>query len=90
MASSMVLSGPRVMGSVIIPDSERLTRSTSAAWARGSMFLCTTPMPPARAMAMAISDSVTVSMAADRKGICSWMLRVSRVPVSMSRGMTSE
>ena len=78
------------MGAVIMPDSDRLTRSTLVAWALGGMFLCTTPMPPARAMAMAISASVTVSMAALRKGICRRIDFVRSVAVSMSAGMTSE
>ncbi len=86
----MVLSGPRVIGLVIMPDSDRLTLSTFDACALGSMFLWTTPMPPARARAMAISASVTVSMAADRKGICSRIDLVSMVVVSISAGMTSE
>ena len=53
------------------------------------MFLWITPMPPSRATAMAMSASVTVSMAAERKGICRRMRRVSWVEVSMSLGMTS-
>ena len=85
----MVLSGSSVIGLVIMPDSERLTRSTSAACVRGSRFLWMTPMPPSRATAMAISASVTVSMAADRKGICSLIVAVRLVEVSMSLGVTS-
>jgi hypothetical protein len=57
-----------VIGLRIIPLSERFTRSTSAACRSTDMFLCSTPMPPARAIAMAISLSVTVSIAADTSG----------------------
>ena len=58
-----------MIGLRIIPLSLRLTRSTSAAWRSGVMFLCSTPMPPARAIAMAMSASVTVSMAAEMSGM---------------------
>jgi hypothetical protein len=43
-------------------------------------------MPPSRAMAMAMRDSVTVSIAAATSGMDSSMLRVSRVVTSVSRG----
>ena len=46
-------------------------------------------MPPWRAIAMAMRDSVTVSMALETSGIRRVMLRVSRVVVSTSLGMTS-
>ena len=46
-------------------------------------------MPPWRAIAIAIRDSVTVSMALEISGVCSVMPRVSRVLVSTSLGMTS-
>ncbi len=54
------------------------------------MFLCSTPMPPDRAMAMAMSASVTVSMAADISGMLRWMVRVNLVSVDTSRGCTRE
>ena len=79
-----------VMGSVIMPFSARLTRRTSSAWASMLMFLCSTPIPPSWAMAMAMADSVTVSMAALTKGMLSLMLRVKWVVVSTSLGKTSE
>ncbi len=87
-ASPIVRSGPRVIGFRIMPLSERLTRSTSAAWRSIGMFLCRTPIPPNRAMAMAISDSVTVSIAAEMTGTLSEMARVKRVVTSTSRGWT--
>ena len=46
-------------------------------------------MPPWRAIAMAMRDSVTVSMALDSSGMRSESSRVSRVVVSTSLGMTS-
>jgi hypothetical protein len=79
-----------VMGFMIIPLSERFTRSTSAAWRSMGMFLWMIPMPPSRAMAMAIRDSVTVSMAAEIRGMLSWIRSVRRVTTEVSRGWTSE
>ena len=46
-------------------------------------------MPPCLAMAMAISDSVTVSMAALSNGVDRVIPRVRREVVSTSEGMTS-
>ena len=46
-------------------------------------------MPPWRAIAIAIRDSVTVSIALETSGMRSVILRVSRVAVSTSLGMTS-
>ena len=48
------------------------------------------PMPPTFAMAMAIEDSVTVSIADETNGIANEILRVSLVAVSTSLGTTSE
>ena len=47
-------------------------------------------MPPARARAMAIGASVTVSIAADTIGMASSMERVRRVRVSTSAGSTDD
>jgi hypothetical protein len=66
--SRRVADGWSVIGLRIMPLSERFTRSTSAACRSIDMFLWSTPMPPARAIAMAISDSVTVSIAAETNG----------------------
>src|SRR4051794_33389044 len=49
-----------------------------------------TPRPPACAMAMASADSVTVSIAAETRGIPSSIARVSRVRVLVSVGRTEE
>ena len=46
-------------------------------------------MPPSRAIAMAIRDSVTVSIAELSSGIRSWILRLTEVVVSTADGMTS-
>ena len=51
---------------------------------------CSTPRPPWRAIAIAIRDSVTVSMAALTSGTFSVISRVSRVLVSISSGVRSE
>ena len=75
---------------MIIPLSLRFTRSTSAACRSIDMFLCSTPMPPERAMAIAMSASVTVSMAAATNGMLSGMVRVKRLTIETSRGCTLE
>ena len=56
----------------------------------GVMFLCTMPMPPSCASAIAKRASVTVSIAADSSGIFREMLRVSWVRRLTSRGNTLE
>src|SRR5438128_6794665 len=73
-----------------MPDSERFTLSTSSAWRSTLRFLCTTPIPPCCAMAIASDASVTVSIAAEQSGICKRMPRVNCVDVSVSVGSTSE
>ena len=52
------------------------------------MFLWIMPMPPSRESAIAIWDSVTVSMAALATGMLSVISRVIRVCVLVSEGMT--
>ena len=89
-ASPTVWSGRIVTGSMIMPLSERLTLSTCSACAAIAMFLWMTPIPPSRAMAIAIAASVTVSIAEDISGMLSLMLRVSIVVRSASRGSTDE
>ena len=84
------IDGGIVIGSLTTPLSKRLTLATSPACRAGDMFLCTTPMPPSCAMAMASRASVTVSMAADTSGMLSAMLRVRRVLRETSRGTTRE
>ena len=48
------------------------------------------PIPPAFAIAIAIADSVTVSIADETKGTEREIVRVSQVPVFTSLGTTSE
>ena len=61
-----------VIGSTIIPDSDFLTFCTSMACSSMDMFLWIMPMPPSRAMVMAVRCSVTVSMAALIKRNIEW------------------
>ena len=69
-----------------MPDSERLTLSTSPACAANDRFLWMTPMPPFCARQMAVSCSVTVSIAAETSGISSVISRVSaRAQVDVAR-----
>ena len=72
------------------PYSERLTLSTSSACASIDMFLWMMPMPPWRAMAMAMRCSVTVSMPALMTGMFSLIVFVRFVVMSIWFGMTSE
>ena len=78
-----------VTGLVIIPDSLRLTLSTEAAWSSIDMFRWSTPIPPCRAIAIAILVSVTVSMAAESNGAYTLMRLVRRLVVSACEGITS-
>ena len=77
-------------GSTIMPDSERLTLSTSATCSSIERLRWTMPSPPSRASAIAIRASVTVSIAAERIGISSAIVRVSRVAVRTSFGSTAD
>ena len=88
--SARVLSGEQVTGSVTMPASERLTISTWPAWSATERLRCSTPIPPARAIAMAIRASVTVSIAELTRGTRSRILRVSWLAVSAVAGTTSE
>ena len=87
--SATVASAVVVTGSVIMPDSLRLTVSTCAAWSSIERLRWMTPSPPCRAKAIAIRDSVTVSIAEESSGACSRIRRVSRDAVSASLGITS-
>ena len=82
--------GESVIGSTIMPLSDRFTRSTSDACSSIDRFLWMTPMPPCCAIAIASRDSVTVSIAALASGTFSRMLRVRRVLTSTWVGSTSE
>ena len=76
----------RVTGSKIIPDSERFTDLTFSACSSIVMFLCNTPIPPSRANAIAISLSVTVSIAADTIGIFKGMFLLNLDDMETSLG----
>ena len=75
--SASVLSGEHVTGSVTIPASDRFTVSTAPACSAAGRLRCSTPIPPARAIAIAIRASVTVSIAELTSGTFSRILRVS-------------
>ncbi len=85
-ASATGASGATVTGSTIMPDSDRFTLSTSAAWASMVMFLWMKPIPPSWARAIARWASVTVSMAAETIGIRSEIVLVRRVDDVHLRG----
>ena len=89
-AAPTVASGGSVIGSTMIPFSDRLTLSTSRVWSSIDMFLWMTPRPPSCASAMDSSASVTVSMGADRIGMLSGILAVNCVRASICRGRSSE
>ena len=88
--SRMLMSGETVIGSLMTPLSNFLTRPTSRACASMVMLLWMMPMPPSWAMVIARRASVTVSMAAETSGTFSRMRRVTRVERSTSRGRISE
>ena len=79
-----------MIGSIIMPLSERFTRSTCDDCSVELRFLCMIPIPPSRASAIANWDSVTVSMAAEMMGILRSILPVSLVFTSVSAGTTLE
>ena len=81
-SSSRVALGWMVTGLGIMPVWVRLTRSTWYAWSSIERLRCRMPMPPSRAIAMAMRASVTVSMALERSGI-----RRSRLAGEAGRGV---
>ena len=89
-ASCSVAVGASVTGSVIMPLWLRLTFCTSAAWASIVRFRWITPMPPWRAMAIAMRDSVTLSIAAETSGTASVMPAANVAVVSTVSGSISE
>ena len=78
-----------VTGLGIMPVWVRFTRSTCRAWSSMDRLRCSTPMPPSRAIAIAMRDSVTVSIAADSSGTSTSISRVNRDRVITSDGTTS-
>ncbi len=87
--SATVASGFVVMGFETMPDSLRLTWSTMPAWSSIERLRCTMPIPPWRAIAIAMRASVTVSIALESRGVATVMRRLRRDDVSASLGMTS-
>ena len=87
-ASLTLLSGVRKNGSMITPLSERLTLRTSSACRSMVIFLWITPNPPWRAIAIAIADSVTVSIPALMIGIFNLIFLANCTPRSTSFGST--
>ena len=89
-ASATDASTVSVIGSKIIPLSDLLTFLTSRACLSMDIFLCKTPIPPSWAIAIAILDSVTVSIAADTIGIFNLIFFEKFVEVLTYLGKTSE
>ena len=85
-ASPRVWSGFIVTGLTTIPASNFLTFLTSDAWSFIVKFLCRTPMPPNWAIVIANLCSVTVSIAAESKGIFNFISFVIKVLTSASAG----
>ena len=88
-ASPRVASGWIVIGLTTIPLSNRLTARTAATCSSISRLRWSTPIPPSWAIAIAMSASVTVSIAEEMTGMLSAISRVSRVRVSAMLGSTS-
>ena len=74
----------------MMPLAERLTFSTSRAWASTLRFLWMMPRPPSWASAIASAASVTVSIGAESTGMFRRIDRVRFVVASASLGMTPE
>ena len=89
-ASWTTASSGSVIGSMIMPLSERFTLRTSSAWACMVMFLWMTPIPPCWAIEIASADSVTVSIAAETMGVLTAICLVNILFKETSRGSTSE
>ena len=90
LISSSVVSGWMTIGLITMPLSKRFTWRTWSACSSTVRLRWMTPMPPAWAMAMARRFSVTVSMAEDTRGMFRTILRVSRLWVLASVGMTAD
>mmetsp|Transcript_149073 Transcript_149073/g.211842 ORF Transcript_149073/g.211842 Transcript_149073/m.211842 type:complete len:300 (+) Transcript_149073:767-1666(+) len=82
--SSKVIVGRTQTGSRMKPALYFFTRETSLAWSSMAMFVWITPMPPSKAMAIAMLDSVTVSIGLDTMGVRKEMRFVNRDPKQTS------
>jgi hypothetical protein len=85
----MVASGEMVIGSSIIPASDRLTTSTWWAWSSIDRLRWMMPSPPWRAIATAIRASVTVSIGEEISGTLTVIRFETREAVATWDGMTS-
>ena len=88
-ASPRVALGPIVIGLTTIPLSKRLTARTAAHCSSIVRLRWRTPIPPIWAMTIAMSASVTVSIAEETTGMLSAISRVRRVRVSAWEGTIS-
>ena len=88
-ASPSVASGVIVIGLTTMPLSKRFTVRTAAHCSAISRLRCNTPIPPSCAMTIAMSASVTVSIAEDITGMLSEISRVSFVAVFAIDGKIS-
>ena len=86
----MDCSGDTLMGSWMRPWTWFFTRLTSESCLRSGMFAWSNPRPPFKAMAIAMRDSVTVSMSAEMMGMFRLSPSLRRVSSWVSRGNTSE
>ena len=89
-ASASVWSGVMVIGLTTMPLSKRLTWRTAVACSSTLRLRWSTPIPPSWASAIAMSASVTVSIADDRIGMLSGISRVRKVRVSAWLGSTED
>ena len=87
-ASLTIWSSVSEKGFTITPFSERLTLSTSSACCSIDIFLWMIPIPPSRAIAIAMRESVTVSIAAVMIGVLSLTVLVRLVPSFIILGVT--
>ena len=88
--SETVVSGPTDCTCRSIISSACLTSVTSAHSSSAVMFRWITPIPPSRAIAIAMAASVTVSIAAETSGMFSAIRREKRERVSVWSGSTPE
>mmetsp|Transcript_127763 Transcript_127763/g.272479 ORF Transcript_127763/g.272479 Transcript_127763/m.272479 type:complete len:249 (-) Transcript_127763:283-1029(-) len=77
-SSSRVIVGEMQTGSMMKPLSNFFTLRTSRTCASTGKFVWMTPMPPSNAIAMAIRDSVTVSIGLDTIGVRNGIFREKR------------
>ena len=89
-ASPKVASGAIVIGLTTIPLSKRLTARTAAHCCSIVRLRWSTPIPPNCAMTIAMSASVTVSIAEEITGMLSAISRVNRVLVLAIDGTMSD